>query len=177
MTALRRALEPHPDARPGAVRGLQVEADRHAGRLVLHYRLEGRLGELRIPPRAPPGRADELWRHTCFEAFVRPPGDDAYWEFNLAPSGHWAAYGFRRYRERGPDPNVDPPRIEVSATPQRLDLKANLDLTRLKGPWLVGVSAVIEAADGGRTYWALRHPPGRPDFHHARGFVLTLDPP
>lgn len=177
MTTVRRALEPHPDSPAGPVRSLQVEAERRAGKLVLAYRLEGRLGELRIPPRARAARTDELWRHTCFEAFVRPPGDEAYWEFNLSPSGEWAAYGFGRYRERAADPKVDPPRIETIATPQRLDLKASLDLSSLKGPWLVGISAVIETADGGRTYWALRHPPGRPDFHHARGFVLTLDPP
>lgn len=177
MTVLRRALEPHPDTPAGPVRSLQVEADRQAGRLLLSFRLEGRLGELRIPPRGRAGRADDLWRHTCFEAFVRPPGDEAYWEFNLSPSGQWAAYGFARYRERCADPKVEPPRIEVASGPQRLDLRAGLDLTQLKGPWLVGISAVVEAASGTKSYWAVRHPPGRPDFHHARGFVLTLDPP
>ncbi|MFZ5721357.1 MAG: DOMON-like domain-containing protein [Pseudomonadota bacterium] len=177
MSIVRRALEPHPESQPGPVRSLQVEAARQGGRLLLSYRLEGRLGELSIPPKGPAGRADDLWRHTCFEAFVRPPGDAAYWEFNLSPSCQWAAYGFSRYRQRGTDPKVEAPRIQVAATPQRLDLKASLDLTGLKGAWLVGVSAVIEGKEGGKSYWALRHPPGRPDFHHARGFVLTLDPP
>jgi len=36
------------------------------------------------------------------------------------------------------------------------------------------VSAVIEESDGTRSYWALAHPPGKPDFHHADGFALEL---
>jgi hypothetical protein len=34
---------------------------------------------------------------------------------------------------------------------------------------------VIESADGSISYWALRHPAGRPDFHHLDGFALLLD--
>jgi hypothetical protein len=33
---------------------------------------------------------------------------------------------------------------------------------------------VIEAADGSLSYWALRHPPGKPDFHHRDAFALEL---
>lgn len=40
--------------------------------------------------------------------------------------------------------------------------------------WLGGVSAVIEEADGTKSFWALRHPPGRPDFHHPDCFQLEL---
>ena len=29
---------------------------------------------LRVPAAAPPARADGLWRHTCFEAFIAAPG-------------------------------------------------------------------------------------------------------
>jgi hypothetical protein len=36
------------------------------------------------------------------------------------------------------------------------------------------VSAVIEENSGAKSYWALKHPPGKPDFHHADGFDLTL---
>jgi hypothetical protein len=175
VTPLRRALEPHPDFPGTAVHSLTVEVAREAGRLNLRYILEGRLSELRIPPRARPARADELWKHTCFEAFVRPPGDDAYWEFNLSPSTEWQAYGFSRYRERGPEPKTTPPGIEIATVP-RFELRASLDLARLKGPWQVSLTAVIEDRSGGKSYWALRHPPGKPDFHHARGFALTLDP-
>ena len=35
-------------------------------------------------------------------------------------------------------------------------------------------AAVVEEADGRLSYWALRHPPGRPDLHHADAFALRL---
>ena len=33
----------------------------------------------------------------------------------------------------------------------------------------VSITAVIEEKGGRKSYWALAHPPGRPDFHHADG--------
>ncbi len=39
-----------------------------------------------------------------------------------------------------------------------------------------GISAVIEETDGTKSYWALAHPPGKPDFHHADCFALELEP-
>lgn len=45
------------------------------------------------------------------------------------------------------------------------------------GPWVAAISAVIEEADGTKSYWALAHPPGEPDFHHPDCFVLDLPPP
>jgi len=41
----------------------------------------------------------------------------------------------------------------------------------------IGLSAVIEETDGTKSYWALRHPPGKPDFHHPDCFALTLGAP
>src|SRR3954464_8994411 len=52
-----------------------------------------------IPEAAEPTRADELWRTTCFEAFLRPLGEENYREWNFAPSGQWATYEFSGYRE------------------------------------------------------------------------------
>ena len=43
-----------------------------------------------IPPVAEPERTDELWKTTCFEAFLRPLGQRSYREWNFAPSGQWA---------------------------------------------------------------------------------------
>ena len=41
----------------------------------------------------------------------------------------------------------------------------------------LALAAVVEETSGALSYWALRHPPGAPDFHHADGFVLALEPP
>jgi hypothetical protein len=41
--------------------------------------------------------------------------------------------------------------------------------------WQLGLSAVLEEADGTKSYWALAHPPGdKPDFHHADCFAAQL---
>jgi hypothetical protein len=36
------------------------------------------------------------------------------------------------------------------------------------------LAAVIEDENGGLSYWALRHPPGKPDFHHPNAFAMTI---
>jgi hypothetical protein len=51
-----------------------------------------------------------------------------------------------------------------------------LDLAFILGParLRLGLTAVIEQANLAKSYWALAHPPGEPDFHHRDGFALTL---
>jgi hypothetical protein len=43
--------------------------------------------------------------------------------------------------------------------------------------WRLGLSAVIEETSGRKSYWALAHPKGKPDFHHADCFTLELAAP
>ena len=62
-------------------------------------------------------------------------------------------------------------------TAPRLELSTRLDLSQIKGPWQVALTAVIENRDGSRSYWSLRHAAGGPDFHHSAGFVLELPVP
>ena len=44
-------------------------------------------------------------------------------------------------------------------------------------PLRLGLSAVIEDDSGKLSYWALKHPSGKPDFHHPDTFVLEIAPP
>jgi len=141
------------------------------------------VAEIRIPAPAPhPQRTEGLWEHTCFEAFVAPEGGDAYWELNLAPSGHWNAYRFDRHREgMRPEARARAPRVAVErASHGTLTLRAEFDLAPLPeltvAPLDVGLAAVLEASDGTPSYWALEHGAGaRPDFHRRESFVLRLD--
>ena len=66
-------LSPHPATPCPAVHQLSVDYGWQApGHLLLRYRLRGALAQLRLPPPGPaPTRRDELWRSTCFEAFLR----------------------------------------------------------------------------------------------------------
>jgi len=175
------ALVPHPDHGAPTVRGVGVAVARTPDALALAYTLEGDLDSLRIPAPVAPAIVHGLWERTCFEAFVAADGGDAYHEMNLAPSGAWAAFAFRSYRDGGPlsDPALAPG-ITVRREAGRLLLEARMPLARLSPAYVgarlrVALSAVIEAADGGRSFWAVRHPAGRPDFHWRGGFAVVLE--
>ena len=170
-------LRLHPDSACDAVTAITAEAARPStGRLALIFRLAGGAG-LAIPPPAEPQRTDGLWRHTCLEAFLRAPDAPAYIELNLSPSGRWAAYAFDGYRAgMRPAELARPPLTRWRETAEGFELTADLDLTGAlpPGPWLTGLSAVIEETGGRTSHWALAHPPGRADFHASDGFALSL---
>jgi hypothetical protein len=125
----------------------------------------------------------ELWRHTCFEAFVAIDGQASYHEFNFAPSREWHVYAFRAYRDLAPLTNVlHSPNVAVSSTGNRLELDACIVLADLSvihshSPLRLGLSAVIESQNGSLSYWALCHPAAKPDFHHVDAFALRLEAP
>ena len=178
---MRRALKIHPNSHCNAVVGIEVEVSRPKPRcLALQYHLTGTTGEVRMPSAATPARADELWRHTCFEAFVRSSGSASYFEFNFAPSMRWAAYRFADYRQGMSNQSLtEAPQLCGQMSDAGYELRVHLDLHGLpdlaeSGPWQVGLSAVIEDVSGRRSYWALTHPPGEADFHHADCFALEL---
>jgi hypothetical protein len=179
---MQQSLRRHPDSPCAAVGGIAVDISRSASDLILRYAVTGKIDALCIPEAIAPGRTDGLWRHTCFEAFLRPEAGEAYYEFNFAPSLQWAAYRFNGYRSgmqvaegfRGPC-------IEIESEASRLELRAELALSDLPelpkdAAWRLALSAVIEEAHGALSYWALAHPPGKPDFHHADCFALELPP-
>jgi hypothetical protein len=178
---MRQALKLHPDSRCSAATRIEVDVARpRLGHLVLHYFVTGKLSDLRMPPVTAPTRTDELWQHTCFEAFVRASPGAGYYEFNFAPSTQWVAYGFEGYRSgMRVAREIGAPRIEVQSTPQSYTLQASLALDSLPGlpsdaVWRLGLSAVIEETSGRKSYWALAHPPGKADFHHADCFAYEL---
>ena len=178
---MRLALGLHPDSRCTAAAKIGVEVARpRPGHLILRYLVTGRMTELRLPAAAAPARGDGLWRHSCFEAFLRPSPGAAYYELNFAPSLQWAAYRFTDYRNgMSLAEEMGTPRLEVQSSGQRYELRIALELDRLPdlpgdAAWRLGLSAVIEETSGRLSYWALAHPPGRPDFHHSDCFALQL---
>jgi hypothetical protein len=143
--------------------------------LLLEFALDAELARLRIPPSRPTAVGHELWRHTCFEAFVARDGAPGYREMNFSPSGEWAAFDFRAYREVDPlAPATAAPRVNVRRFAQRLELDAEVALGSLTGPLRLALATVIEDEHGALSYWALHHPPGRPDFHHHDAFVVQV---
>lgn len=165
---LHAVLECHPAAPCAALRGIEVTVT--AG-LKVSFRLQGDIGRLRIPAPRTPRAAERLWQHTCCEVFIARKGAAAYREFNLSPSGEWAAYEFTRYREGAPLPIPDPG-IAVRRGADHLELEGTVPFNQ---EMRVGLSAVIEDTQGNLSYWALRHATGKPDFHDAESFTLELN--
>jgi len=176
-------LQPHPDTPGTVVESIESTISWTSSRvLTVTYKLSGLVDRLRILPERSPGRSDDLWRHTCFELFVGAQNDAEYYEFNFSPSGESAVYEFRDYRDGGPfSSDAIEPTIAVQHDPRAFQLNAVVRLDRLPGiqshiRLSLGLSAVIEDLNGALSYWALRHPPGKPDFHHPESFVLQIEP-
>ncbi len=174
-------LKCHPQSTSPAVTAIDVELIRENNALALHFCLSGDIEHLTIPPREISERRDNLWRHTCFEAFIGVPTRPEYLELNFSPATHWAAYRFCDYRHGQTNAvNIDPPMIETQTEPGRFEMVVSLKNVSpapdLKDDlqWRIGLSAVIEETQGGLSYWALNHPPGKPDFHHSDCFALQL---
>lgn len=169
----------HPPAQVTAIRARLLALDAHW--LTLRFSVSGAQSVI-LPPLAGKGRADDLWRTTCFELFIAPAGGepaDGYAEFNLSPSERWAAYDFTGYRagmavrsvardpvctaRRGGGTLIFDAAIPAAALPPR--------------PWRYGLTAVIAEEGGHTSYWAIAHRPDKPDFHHRACFAATLAAP
>jgi len=176
QTHLLLSHRDHPPANVTRVEARIIGAD--ANWLRVRWRIEGAQA-LVIPPFAGKGRAGELWQTTCFEVFLKPEGSAAYVELNLSSSERWNAYDFEAYRwgmaER-PFPREPECTMRQGSTFAIFD--AAIPVAGLPdAQCAMGLSAVIEEADGVKSYWALAHPDTQPDFHAPACFAATLPAP
>jgi hypothetical protein len=173
-------LLPHHAYPPSKVTAVEVECVFSDDDILLTYTVRGSK-ELLIPAPAEPRRADDLWQVTCFELFLRAEGEQSYLEFNFSPSGQWAAYRFASQRTGREDVAVVvSPHIECldSNEPTRFAMEVDCDLSEVAPHrHALGLSAIIEEVGGRKSFWALAHPPGEPDFHHPACFAAELPAP
>lgn len=180
---LAASLHCHP-AQPcnSEVAGLDVQLQASAEEICVGYTLRADTRQLLLPEWAEMHRADRLWEHSCFELFIRQAGQAGYTEFNFSPSGAWAVYGFGDYRQPLP-PAAAPvmPQIHCSRNASQLALQARISAVNLPGyaasSLLVAIAAVLETRAGALSWWALRHPQAKPDFHHPQSFLPIKKPP
>jgi hypothetical protein len=187
-TTHRITLVAHTATQSQVVRNLEAHVTTpRQGVLVLRYCLQADMSRIRVAfeGTVAPGRTDGLWKHTCFEAFIRPGPSQGYYELNFSAAKQWAAYRFDAYREgMTPVELPEPPAIGVRQTPHNLELDAivALPFEYMKGanelpgtarPRLA-LTAVVEEDSGRLCYWSARHPRGKPDFHHPDGYVFEL---
>jgi hypothetical protein len=175
----------HPATPDSIVTGITVDVDSlTSDLLVLDYRIRGDIDRLQLPPQAPSRFQDLLWQHTCLEAFIGFEDSDTYFEFNFSPSSQWAVYRFESYRQNVT--SLDPlptPRVIVRRRGDEIEADVDIHLGGIPGlsaaeiqgrELRLAVSAVMRSEQGTISYWALAHPPGKPDFHHREGFALRL---
>lgn len=170
----------HPDFPPLAVRCVWAAIDAsHPHWLALRWRIDG-ASAIIVPPFAGRARRDELWRTTCFELFARAPGAADYLEYNFSPSQAWAAYGFNGYRAGMVQREIrHVPVADWRGGASGLALfDARIARSDLPPPpWEYQMTAVIEEVGGRKSYWAVTHPQGPPDFHDPTCFAATLAAP
>ena len=185
MASIRPAvLTAHPSTPCSAVRAFEVRVQiREVDLLVLDYALQGDILRLSIPPKRAAQRVDELWKHTCFEAFLVTDDSPGYYELNFSPSGEWSAYRFSAYRNcMAPADGVGVPTTSVLASATALRLEAAIPVSAIREvmsprsevPLRIALAAVLEGQDGKLSYWAQHHAAAKPDFHHPDAFVLEI---
>lgn len=122
-------------------------------------------------------RRHELWKTTCFEAFIYSPDSKKYFEINLSPSSHWNVYHFEGYRRPTP-PNEAPlwKLVEFERGTSHMSGTFAHNLPSQHN-YLIGLTAVIESLEGTTYYLSLKHPGEKPDFHNPDGYVLERTTP
>ena len=168
--------------------------------LGLYFRVEGMIEKLSLPSKVKGVRTDDLWQATCFELFFcfdaaegkqTTPKAAPYWEVNIAPSSAWASYEFSGYRAGMT--NCDDLRVidvRTSSSKDKLELSARLSLgDRFAGLFArgeagegalarntqIGLSAILKSMRDEKSYWAIAHPAGAPDFHHVDSYVSYMN--
>jgi hypothetical protein len=163
-------LKPHQASPLSDVQSIEVTVWQDGGRCHFRFLVQG-AQELALPDPQKPGRADELWRTTCFEAFI---GNESgsYTELNFAPSGQWAAYDFDSPRKgaRNSERECD---VWLEGGEGWIAVEAAVS-GNFPEDAALGLSAVIEQTDGTRSYWALAHCSEKPDFHDPDCFIARL---
>ena len=163
-------LTPHPEARTVALESIDATVGKEGDTVNFRFLLEG-TERLVLPDPAEPGRDDGLWRTTCFEAFVALDGT-AYLEFNFSPSGKWAAYHFDAPRQAMRD-QYSEIEVRLDGGDNWIAVEAAIRGVTLVSGAALNLTAVIEE-QGTKSYWAIAHPAGPPDFHDPTCFRARL---
>jgi hypothetical protein len=176
--ATQYALVPHPDRPANVVAAVGVDVVRDGDTVVLTFTVQG-YEHVALPDWVTSMRADDLWKTTCCELFLAAPDAAGYFEFNYSPSTRWAAYRFETRRAGRQDlPLSADPHVDRGDDNSAYLVEVDQSLADLPGgPLQMGLTAVIEETDGTKSYWALAHADGPPDFHNRDCFIATLPAP
>ncbi|MDE1917594.1 MAG: DOMON-like domain-containing protein [Sphingomonadales bacterium] len=164
----------HADTPPLRVQSVDVSWREEHDTLTLCWRVAGAEALIVPKPADTPMRKDGLWQTSCCEFFLSDA--HGYREVNLSPSGDWAAYGFSGYRSGMAQVPFAAPAIRLEHG-EPFSLSATMPANILWGAHHASLTAVIEEEGGHKSYWALAHGEGQPDFHAPSCFILPLGAP
>lgn len=169
-----------------STRLFQVEADIgwKQNRFFLEIHIQGPtsdvLGLWNFPDTNPIPAAptDDLWKHTCFEAFLSPTGATHYYEINLSSFGHWMVYRFDSERTgRVACPDLRPSAFEAKLRGGEFRVRASVDFSRQKDIADLNLDCcpalVLENTQNIISYWSLVHG-DKPDFHRPAHRIWPL---
>ncbi len=147
------------------------------GLLKLKYSVEAPVSMILAPELQDPLRTDDLWKTTCFEAFLAIPDAPEYLELNFSPSSQWAAYHFSEIR-KGRTDLILPIAPEISLNKANnlfvLEAAVQLPVKWQNRELAAGLNAIAEETGGTKSYWALDHKKDEPDFHDLSCFTAQL---
>lgn len=137
---------------------------------LLEFKIVGPLAHIVWPSSSViESRQDGLWQTTCLEAFFAPgnKAEDAYFEINCSPNGDWNAYSFSSYRQgmiaaEGVEVRVKERSSEGNEAFFRIEISSDQPFQAKS----LALCAVIEFSNGEKSYWALKHPSAKADFHN-----------
>jgi len=175
------ALIPHPAPKIPTleIKGTVARIDNH---IAVQYVVRGDdVKNILFPaPSSIPTRKDDLWKATCFEFFLAIKNQPQYWEFNMSPSGNWNVYAMDAYRQVNMREEIVFTQLpfEFRKTNAGVFLDISVDLNPIIQPeniLEIGITTIIQTADGTETYWALAHPGPHADFHLRDSFTLVVE--
>ena len=156
--------------------------DKEAGFFIVNYQIQGALKNLSLRTKCSKLQfADELWKATVFEIFLRADKSEKYYEWNFCPSNRFAAYSFDSYRQPQP-PKINKttiieyPFYDFSDENLRFQVKFSLP-QELKDveDYQIQLCAILKHDhEEELEYFALQHPHEKPDFHDVDCFQYYI---
>ncbi len=149
---------------------------------MLDYRIRGDIDRPRLPPQAASKFQDLLWSKPAWKRSSASPTATPTSNSTSRPRASGRCIDSKPIGKDVTSLNpLPPPRVIVRRHGEELEADIDIHLgaipgltaAEIKGRELrLAVSAVMQSDQGVISYWALAHPPGKPDFHHRDGFAL-----
>ncbi|MDB5039046.1 MAG: hypothetical protein JWQ35_2574 [Bacteriovoracaceae bacterium] len=182
MSSQKLKLIPFGKHSDGSKYSLEAEVVFTESKLKIIYLLRGNLEDLIIvPKKTGAGQIDDLWKSTCFEAFISKKKSFRYIEWNFSSSQEWGFFAFESYRKAAPEKLIQSaPEMRIKRSKAdfvmeiNLNLKENDSFFENADPYEMGLSVVLKSRDGKQSYWAISHSGTKPDFHLRDTFKVQL---